>query len=195
MLESVSLRNVATYDDNGVHIDGLKKVNFIYGANGSGKTTISNLIDQPLEAKFADCSMTWKDQIPLKALVYNRDFRERNFGKGEVNGIFTLGQATKEEILAIETMQAELREIKEEGFKKKETLDTQLQEKKNLEESFKEYSWINIYKKYENDFKEAFSGSMKKESFKDRIINEFENNFSETKTFDELIKFGVRFVI
>ena len=188
MLESVSLRNVATYDDNGVRIYGLKKVNFIYGANGSGKTTISNLIDQPLEDKFSDCSMIWKGQIPLKALVYNRDFREKNFGKDEVNGIFTLGQATKEEILAIEVMQVELRKIKEENLKKEETLDTQSKEKKKLEEEFKESSWINIYKKYENYFKEAFSGSMKKESFKDRIINEFKNNSSETKTFDELIE-------
>lgn len=40
MIESISIKNVATYDPVArVQVDGLKKVNFIYGANGTGKTT------------------------------------------------------------------------------------------------------------------------------------------------------------
>ena len=38
MIESITIKNVATFDPkNGVQITGLKKVNFIYGANGCGK--------------------------------------------------------------------------------------------------------------------------------------------------------------
>ena len=44
MIESISIKKVATYDDTGVQINDLKKVNFIYGANASGKTTISNYL-------------------------------------------------------------------------------------------------------------------------------------------------------
>jgi len=45
MITSLNIKNVATCDpEKGVQINDLKKVNFIYGANGSGKTTISNFI-------------------------------------------------------------------------------------------------------------------------------------------------------
>ena len=35
MIETISISHVATYDEIGVRIDGLKKVSFIYGANGT----------------------------------------------------------------------------------------------------------------------------------------------------------------
>lgn len=34
MLESINIKKVASYDDIGIQITGLKKINFIYGANG-----------------------------------------------------------------------------------------------------------------------------------------------------------------
>jgi hypothetical protein len=37
ILKSFIIKNVASYDKNGVQINDLKKVNFIYRANGSGK--------------------------------------------------------------------------------------------------------------------------------------------------------------
>ncbi len=43
MIESISIAGIATYDETGVRIDALKKVGFIYGANGTGKTTITKL--------------------------------------------------------------------------------------------------------------------------------------------------------
>ena len=42
MISKIMIRNVATYDNVGVAVENLGKVNFIYGANGCGKTTISN---------------------------------------------------------------------------------------------------------------------------------------------------------
>ena len=44
MITQIDIKNVATYDNQGVRFDDLKKVNFIYGANGCGKTTISNFV-------------------------------------------------------------------------------------------------------------------------------------------------------
>ncbi|MDP3667847.1 MAG: AAA family ATPase [Sediminibacterium sp.] len=48
MLESINIKKIATYDEAGIQITDLKKVNFFYGANGSGKTTITKLIGTPL---------------------------------------------------------------------------------------------------------------------------------------------------
>jgi wobble nucleotide-excising tRNase len=186
MLESITIKKIATYDEAGIHITNLKKVNFIYGANGSGKTTVTKVIDKPTEAHFANCTLLWRGGAPIKTLTYNKDFREANFGKGKFDGIFTLGQATKEEIEAIIKMQDELTEIKEKGFKKKESLEKVTQLKVKFENEYRDNAWVDIYKKYENDFKEAFRGVMQKETFKARILYEFQNNTSALKTCDEL---------
>jgi wobble nucleotide-excising tRNase len=122
MIESITLKNVATFDVSGVQINDLKKINFIYGANGSGKTTISKFIDKQTDSIYTNCSLVWKNGLPIKALVYNRDFREKNFGKGSIDGVFTLGQANKEDIEAIKKMEEELAEIKNDGIKKEECI-------------------------------------------------------------------------
>jgi wobble nucleotide-excising tRNase len=190
MIESITIKNVATYDKVGVQINGLKKVNFIYGANASGKTTISNFLVQP--ELFADCSVTWKNAQELKVLAYNKDFRDKNFGKGKIAGIFTLGEATKEQKQIVEEKMLNLKEKKADVIKKKETLEGQDGKgglkggKQELIDKFKETSWTKIYKKYENGFKEAFRGSLQKESFRDKLLQEFESNKTELKTLDEL---------
>ena len=102
MIESLIIKNVATYDSSGMQINELKKVNFIYGANGCGKTTVSNFLYNQDEPNFENCSLKWNADNPLKTLVYNKDFRDRNFGKGTIDGVFTLGQATKKQDEKIE---------------------------------------------------------------------------------------------
>jgi len=187
MIESITLKKVATFDETGINIEDLKKVNFIYGANGSGKTTLTKVIDNPNDSLYSECSLVWKDNIPIKALVYNRDFRNKNFGKGKMNGVFTLGQATKEQIEKIAKMQEELAEIKDKLINKKKSWDYVIGLKQNLENEFKDKIWSDVYKKFEEDFKEAFVGVIKKDLFKNRLLDEFESNNSVLKTFDELV--------
>lgn len=186
MIKSINIRNIATCDNTGIEITDLKKVNFIYGANASGKTTVSNFLHNPTKLKFESCSLVWQNDLPLETLVYNKDFRERNFGKGTIDGVFTLGQATKEQAEEIENKRVELKNLKEKGIAKKNTLEKQIETKSNLENDFKESIWLSVYKKYENIFKEAFKGVMQKESFKNRILSEFQNNTSDLKDLDKL---------
>jgi len=187
MITSLNIKNVATYDAvNGVQIDGLKKVNFIYGANGCGKTTLSNFLQNPVDGKFTNCTANWQNEAPLKVLVYNKEFREQNFGKGKLNGVFTLGQATTTEIKVIEDKTEQLKTIKEDGQKKRDTLKIQTQKKEALENDFKETCWTKIYKKYETIFKEAFVNSLNKERFKSKLLQEFTSNVSALLTFDDL---------
>ena len=186
MIEKIEIKIVASYDLTGIEIKDLKKVNFIYGANGCGKTTISNFLHNTSDTKFGNCSINWKNTQELKTLVYNKEFRERNFGKGKIGGVFTLGEATTEQISAINEKVEELKIIKADGVKKRETLNTQIQKKETLENNFKETSWTKIYKKYETVFKEAFTGSLQKESFKNKLLSEFGSNTKTLVTFDEL---------
>lgn len=186
MLKSIALKNVATYDSTGVEISHLKRINFIYGANGCGKTTITKFIHAPSEELYLDCELEWKNGLPVKALVYNKDFRDRNFGKGKIDGVFTLGQATKDEIEAIEKMQKELAEIKDNGLKKNETIEKLQGDRKEAEDEFRDVVWAEMYKEYESEFKDAFGGFMKKESFKSKILAEYKNNSKPVIPLDEL---------
>ena len=186
MIKQIDIKNVATYDNQGVQIDNLKKVNFIYGANGCGKTTISNFVHDNTDPKFINCLLTWQNALPLKVLVYNKEFRERNFGKGKLSGVFTLGEATAEQIKEIETKTLELKTIKTDGIQKRETLDKQKADKEKLENDFKEATWTKVYKKHEIDFKEAFVGSMQKESFKSKLLQEFSSNNAILETLENL---------
>jgi wobble nucleotide-excising tRNase len=186
MIEKITLQNVATFDTRGIQINDLKKVNFLYGSNGSGKTTISNFLQNQNENKFANCSAKWKNEQVLTTTVYNKEFKERNFGKGKITGIFTLGQATTDEVKTIEDKIVALKFIKADGGKKRETIDSQIQKEKDLENNFKENCWNKIYKKYENIFKEAFTGSLNKENYKNKLLQEFESNTSTLTTIVEL---------
>ncbi len=187
MIEKIIIKNIATYDNTGIQVNDLKKVNFIYGANGCGKTTISNFLYNLTDTKFNQCSLAWKNAISLSTLVYNKEFRERNFGKGKLGGIFTLGEATAEQIKTIDDKIEELKIIKADEIKKKETLTAQVEKKADLEKVFTENCWKKLFKKYEKDFKEAFIGSMKSgELFKNRLLQEYKTNTAVLDTIENL---------
>lgn len=188
MIEKMTIKNVATYSSEGITIDNLKKVNFIYGSNGSGKTTITNFIDSPNSPEFQNkgCELIWENTTPLKVLTYNKKFRDKNFGKGKIDGVFTLGNATKEHLEEIAKMQKKLSEIKDEGTQKADTIKNKNEEKTQLEYSFQDNCWANIYKKFENIFNPAFDGSKSKERFKNKLLSEYQSNKRPVKTIDEL---------
>jgi wobble nucleotide-excising tRNase len=186
MIKSISVKNFATFDMDGVQINDLNKVNFMYGANGSGKTTISNFIATPDNPKYQDCEIVWAHNQPLRALIYNKNFRENNFGNGTIEGVFTLGQATKEDVELIKAKTGELKEINVEGQKLNNTLGTQKEKREQEEQKFKDNAWLKVYKKNEFGFKEAFVGVMQKEKFKDRLLLESDKNSSDLFPLNEL---------
>ncbi|WP_320914221.1 AAA family ATPase [Butyricimonas paravirosa] len=185
MIKSINIKDVATYSSTGIEIKDLKKVNFFYGANGCGKTTISNYLQDLESPKYQACSIVWENAIPEHLLVYNKTFREKNLGEN-IKGIFTLGEATKEEIENIAKKQTSLSELKEAVATKNETLGKLNHDRNKLETDFKEQIWIKAYKKHESVFKEAFRGTMQKETFKNKIIDEFNNNTSSLYSYDDL---------
>ena len=179
MIQKFTIKNIATYNKTGVEFANLRKINFIYGSNGCGKTTISNFLAFPQNENYADCELAWKDDMPLKTLVYNRQFREENFGKGNINGIFTLGHATKEELEIIENKKKSLSVLIEEGKKQRSSWEKLKTDLKTVQEEFRDKAWQQVYKKHERNFKEAFRGYLYKQTFMDKLIEEYDNNSSE----------------
>jgi wobble nucleotide-excising tRNase len=186
MIEKIIIRNVATYDKQGITIDSIKPVNYLYGINGTGKTTISNYLQNSTDPLYESCTIEWKGSIEEKVLVYNKRFRERNFGKGKTAGVFTLGEATKEQIDQIEGLKKNLDEVKEKLIQKKQTIETQqakLDEEKN---SYRETVWAELYSPNKETFKEAFQGYLKKQAFVDKVLSEFNSNKSSIQTIEYL---------
>ncbi len=186
MIKSITIRNIATFDNTGIEIPEFKEVNFLYGANGSGKTTISNFIYDPEDERFPNCQLEWQNGTALKTLVYNKEFRDRNFGKGTIAGVFTLGQATKEEAEQIEEKRKELKGLEQKNTQQNKVLERQIEKRDDLENDFREEVWTTIYKKHENYFKEAFKSVMQKKPFLTRLLDEFENNSADLKTIEDL---------
>jgi ATPase subunit of ABC transporter with duplicated ATPase domains len=101
MIESIHVANIATYGNTPEIMDGLSQFNDIFGSNGTGKTTISRIINN--EDLFPSCTVNWQGRTKLETLVYNEDFVKRNFDQvPELKGVFTLGEESKETLKKID---------------------------------------------------------------------------------------------
>ena len=188
MIDSITIKNVATYDNEGVKINNLKKINFIYGGNGTGKTTISNYLKNQDDDKYNDCEIVWKNDLPVSTLVYNKRFRDENFGLGKIKGIFTLGKATKEDKEFVESKLAELKNLKQLEETRRGSLKEHNNAKNGIETSFIELCWRKLKVEYENVFYEAFKGALHKKTFKDKLLNEFDSNTNNLVSYDDLLE-------
>lgn len=193
MIETISLSKTATYGEQPEVLGPLRRVNFIFGTNGTGKTTISRVIANV--PGHAQCGVVWKDGRPIQALVYNRDFVESNFSRSaELKGVFTLGE---KQVKAQEEIKAKKQEV--DSFKEKVVnLSTVLDgadgasgkrsDLTTLEASFQERCW-EAYGKHKARLSLAFEGFRNsKKDFKAKALHEAESNKSLAVPLDELHK-------
>ncbi len=113
MISKITINNIASYKGE-TSLETDKKVNLIYGLNGSGKTILSNYLKNLNDAdcqNFGNCSIEGFEESKQKILVYNQKFVEENFYQSETQkGIFTLAKENKE---AKENIQKATKEVKE----------------------------------------------------------------------------------
>ncbi len=179
-ISQIVLKNAATFDGDGASFKDLNSINFIYGANGSGKTTTSsflkNLAENRIEDKFANSKIEWHNDEILKIEVYNKQFKEEQFRNSQVKGIFTLGKKTNENLENIESKKESINKKNEKKIENEKSLQKLKQEKEKEEKDFTDSCWEKLYKKNEEDFKETLEGFKLKMKFKEKILKEFKNN-------------------
>ncbi len=186
MIESLNIAKTATYGDTPQYLGGLARFNFFFGSNGAGKTTITKVIANP--ADHPNCSLAWKKGAPLEALVYNRDFVERNFTAApRLKGIFTLGE---QDIANLEAIAAKKVEHDAIGVKVDNLNNTlhgadQKSGKKSelakLESEIKDKCWAQKLK-HESAFTDAFKGLRNNaEKFKEHTLAQSGANTAELK--------------
>lgn len=183
---------VATYL-NLVRLNDLRRINYIFGANGTGKTTISRVIAQ-LQGH-DHCQLVWQGGIMLECMVYNRDFVDRNFNQeGPLQGVFTLGENQVEAEREIARLQPEIVKITDQIS----SLNIQLygseekpgkhEELKDLEAVLREKCWKQK-QRHDAYFQSAFSGVRNNsENFKAKVLAEQTSNTAELRSLDDLRK-------
>ena len=195
MIESISIAGIATYDKNiPESLKDLSKINFLYGSNGTGKTTISRVIAH--EVGFPTCKVDWANGIKVKTLVYNKDFVRKNFDQSDaLKGVFTLGEGNIDAINKINLAKQKLEEVENDIKSRTKTLqgDDGNGGKKGelnlLEEKFKESCWTAYTKHKASKISDAFEGFRdKKEKFKNKILTENNSNSATLKNLSDLEK-------
>lgn len=135
MITKITLNKVASYKLPTV-LDTDKRINLIYGLNGTGKSTLSNFLYDENDSKFASCSIV-KDPN-LNILVYNQKFIKDNFYESDkIKGIFTLSKENKEAEQKIESAEQAVKT--QEDLKKSKSeaignLNKNLSQKKQIAE-------------------------------------------------------------
>ena len=183
MIKSLSIKNIATFNNNGITINDLKSINIIYGANGSGKSTIGKVIADINSYK--QSSISWKNDRPIKVLAYNKYFCKNNFLE-QMPGVFTLGETGTAAIIELEQKQAKLQEIISKGQFYKSEIEKQTTAINNETKIFYASAWIDIFKKYEQWFSKTAIGARTKDQFIEKLMTAYQQNHSKPLPISEL---------
>ena len=167
MIKRIELRNAASFDQKGIILDDLQKLNIIYGGNGTGKTTISRVLADPMrENHYPQCKMK-VDNAKLVNLVYNRDFKESNLFE-YILGKFALGKEWVMLEKQREAMRPKRDKLSSHALKASEkawNMDFKVKaEIRQTEEQF----WMLYYEPHK-DFRQLLRCCSEKTAFSDRL--------------------------
>jgi wobble nucleotide-excising tRNase len=124
MITKINLNNVASYKSL-TALKTNKKVNLIYGLNGTGKSTLSNYLHQPTNEKYKYCSVEGLDDSH-EIFVYNQTFIQETFFENEnLKGIFTLSKENKEAEIKIINAKKEIAKLESEKEIKSKELEAE----------------------------------------------------------------------
>ncbi|WP_337171754.1 AAA family ATPase [Gemmatimonas aurantiaca] len=193
MIQSISILNVATFPPKtATTLDDLRQFNYIFGTNGTGKTTISRIV---ADAAFSTaCQCTWQNSQVLETFVLNRDFVDKNFD--QMRGVFTLGEKEKDTEDKINTAKANKDKEQEKLDNFTRTLGGEdgsggkKGELAQLESNTRDKFWVPVEKlKKEKKLVGALTGVMSdKEKCKQKVLSEAEHNKAALKDLADLEK-------
>ena len=191
MINSIHIKSVASYDENGSVIQDLKKLNFFFGANGTGKSTISRYLynfaleENEKDNHFSKSTQSGFDPEKETMKVFDADYVSRNFYNSDsLDGVFSLNEKNEAIDKEITNKEADIKRIDSEEKSNEEN-------KKKLDDEF-EKKFKGTYEKvfeYRNEFKfasapdAAIKYGKNKKTFYEVLSSK---QYSNVRTFDEL---------
>ena len=177
MIEKIILTNTIPFSSDNQIMEP-KHINFIFGLNATGKTTISNLIRNFSQSNLSNSPIKWKNN-PIDTYVYNNTFINENFSGSLIKGIFTLGKQNIELEKQIEEKEKSILEHKNKfeelstkiDLNNPDSISSQLTK---LNDKYTEIFWRQKRKLDEDEspltkILTGYRGS--KSLFKDKILN------------------------
>lgn len=177
MLEQLTITGGACFGPAPLVLKPLQRVNFFFGPNGSGKTTISRALHGSHEAT---TDLHWDDSAPLAIKVYNRDFVSRVLRESNrIPGVFVIGDKSAD-------AEARLGEIEGDAGERSQAVDSLGRARASLRQArtadsdakttFLDTAW-NAYKAFTEEnssLTPAFTGvggiGKSKQSLADRLL-------------------------
>jgi wobble nucleotide-excising tRNase len=191
MITSLSLKGVASYPpDEVVSINELKKVNFFFGFNGSGKSTIARLLQNIAKDPenqlddFNQCTVSGYDSNSFELLAFDEDFTSENFIRSnELKGVFSLNQSNAEIDAQIEIEEANIRNFEAYHSNNEQRKERFKREKKLKEDALLEHCW-NQRKTFQSFSKIRLDNSGSKPNHLNRIREELQSLTKPFPTID-----------
>ena len=138
MITSITMKNVASFSQIvPVIVDTSKRVNLFYGINGTGKSTISQFLQDSKNPRYHECSLGYdvRGHDDYEVFVYNEAFVERTFyEKDNFAGVFTLGKPNADAEKTIEIAEKNINALDAERIAvtvEKTKIDNELQVVRN----------------------------------------------------------------
>ena len=169
----------ATYKLNPVTITPTF-INFFYGNNGSGKSTIA-------EALKNSSGITWSNNIAsqdCKLYVYNTDYIEANLANYDnLPGVFTFNEENIQIQNQIDELTLQKEKLLEENRLLLETQNNKNDELTKVTSSFLDTCWSKA-QTIRDDFKQTIIGRQKKSAFAKEVLQDYNavnHNLSQLK--------------
>lgn len=184
MIKEIHIGNIATYIPS-IEFNP-KKINFIYGSNGTGKSTLSKVLGNEIFS--SDCNIEWDTGIKEDVIVYNKSFVEKNFQNDiSLKGIFSMGEENIEKQNEIKRKRDKINELNNEIAKYENKINEFNNDKQVYRSDIENKCW-HIQKQYGEEFESALTGFRgKKKNFCDKCIETYKSlNEDKVLSLDEL---------
>lgn len=140
VISKITLNGVASYKKEAI-LETDKRVNLLYGLNGTGKSTFSEFMYNQSDVRFSKCSIEGLEEND-EILVYNQKFVQDTFYEPQgIHGIFTLSKGNAEAKKLIDATQSEVKKLIEQKKKLEEKSIGDIQKHTDEIEEYKKQAW------------------------------------------------------
>lgn len=190
MITKITLNNVASYKQEAV-LETDKRINLLYGLNGTGKSTLSKFLQNHLDPLFSDCTLesSITTSTDEEIHVYNQKFIEDNFYNSPTQkGIFSLSKGNKDAKDKIDNASAEIKKLEKQNELKDSEQKTAIQafEKKQTDAKNKVWQIKKDYAGGDRVLEYCLKGYMKSDLLFSYLKGRTKPATKPAKTVDEI---------